>query len=100
MAAISQENLEGAIKDILKAVTGAVSDGYRLRSIQFSGTVRLKGSPSIVSGFSRTIPLGESVSITEAEQTLTESSETSDQNSTLQNGGEKISGSKTITVDS
>lgn len=101
MASISEEELEAAIQRIMAAISNGIAGGeYRLRSVQFSGSIRIKGAPSIVSSFSRTIPLGESIAISEQEKTVTQGAETSDQNSMLQNGGDKISGSTTVTTDS
>jgi hypothetical protein len=97
-ANITIDQLGPAERAIMDALRAGLKEDERLRSVSFGTTVVFPDFPGLSVGTTRVEPLGSSVSVAEEAPSTQSSESTSSQESFVQNGGDRISGSRSETT--
>ena len=97
-ANITIDQLGTAVRATMDAINAVLGPDERLRSVSFNGTVVFNALPGVSVGTTRVEPLGSSVSVAEEAPSTQSSVSTQEQESLVQNGGDRIGGSTTTTT--
>lgn len=97
-ANITIDQLGPAVRAVMEAIRSGLNEDERLRSVSFGSTVVFSDLPGVSVGTTRVEPLGSSVSIAEEAPSTQSSESTNSQQSFVQNGGDRINGSRSETT--
>lgn len=97
-ANINIDDLGPAVRRVMDAIRGGLKQDERLRSVSFGSTVIFSDLPAVEVGTTRVEPLGSSISVAEEAPSTQSSESTNSQESFVENGGERINGSRSETT--